>query len=208
MRYDRPMSLAPQDAPPSGVSGHGLVLASRGSRALTAAFSRYLLLCHETFLKLPSRLAPSLAAATEPVVAHMRSLAARDPRNALLLYAPPTIGTPLQCAGLRDSLPHLADRIDAAVVTVTPHVLLEVCVRGHIARGQSFAWPAAPTLASPGLGIAVHAPEGSASLRFELGRVLALRGDGTVAGTLTVADGAAQGFRVSGPYTRVRDVTR
>lgn len=208
MRYDLHMSVPPPDTPASAVTGRGLVLAPRGSHALTTAYSRYLVRCHEAFLGLPSQLPARLAVAAAPVTAFVRTLASRDARSTLVLYASPTIGTPLQCVRLREALPELATRIDAGVSSVTPHVLLEATVRGLLADGQAFAWPATPPLSSVGLGLVFHAPEGSTELRFESGRVLALRADRTVAGSITLADGAVRGFRVEAPYTRVGDVTR
>ena len=59
-----------------------------------------------------------LANATRAVITRMRALVTRDPKNALLNYASPTIGTPLQTLSLRHALPEFASRIDASVDAV------------------------------------------------------------------------------------------
>ena len=182
-------------------------MAPRGARTLSTAFSRYLVQCHERFESLPSHLPAPLANAARPVVARVRALVSRDPRNTLLLYASPTIGTALQCLSLRDALPEFTTRIDHAVAAVTPHLLLEMCARDRLEATDSFDWPAAPSIASLALGIALDPPEGCTALRFQRGRIAALR-DGEIVGSITLATRAVTGFRVRTPYTRVHGVTR
>jgi HEXXH motif-containing protein len=190
----------------TGVAGEGLVLAPRGSRALTTAFSRYLVHCHERFESIPEAVSPRLRESARRVAARMRAFVARDAKNALFVYASPTIGTPLQTLSLRDALGDFTARIDTAIDAVPAHVLFELCARDRL-DDEAIEWPATPTLASLALGIALDPPDGADSLSFERGRITA-RAHGREVGTIALATRAVAGFRVRTPYARVRDVTR
>jgi HEXXH motif-containing protein len=202
-----PRSPAPGALPP----GRGLVLPPADARPLAPLFARYLARCHEAFHHLGPRLPHVQRATHQRVLTALQLAFARNPRAVSACFASPTVGTALQCLGLREALPAFRARIDHAASLAVPHLLLELALRGLLPTGEPLDWPhGAPALASLSLGVALTPPAGATGLRFVTGALVALEGGAARAavrfeGGRVIAD---EGFTQARVYRPVGGVTR
>jgi len=168
----------------SQVSGHGLVLpeSADDTRALRAAYARYLATACRQFLAAGECFAPALRPAHARVAGLVRDALGRNQGATLACFASPMVGTPLQCLFLRDDLEAFRARIDAAGAAMLPHLLLELALRGLLADGTSVVWEhGAPPLASIAIGGELRAPAGATSLRVAPSHLTAIAGDAELA---------------------------
>ena len=199
------------------MTGQHLVLCdgpTADPRAFRAAYARYLASCCRKFVTLESELPAALAGSHVRVAALVRRALAVDEGLLLHCFASPAVGTPLHCLGLRDDLPELRMRIDAAVAAMMPHLLFEMALGGLLADGESVVWEhGAPRLASLAVGGEIVPPETATRLAFSATRVLALADDAEIARLPLDADGmpaaleAPGGFRFARRYFPVGEVT-
>ncbi|MBI3785636.1 MAG: hypothetical protein HY270_19760 [Deltaproteobacteria bacterium] len=160
------------------VTGHGLVIPADPideTHALKIAYARYLAACCQRFISIDSELPAAMRPRHAQVVTLVRQALQQNQRSMLACLASPTVGTPLQCAELRNELDGFRDRIDRAAAAMIPHLLLEMALRGLIPQGQSVLWEhGAPRLASLALGGEIIAPQGSTGLRFSASHLAAV----------------------------------
>ncbi|MFN8643475.1 MAG: HEXXH motif-containing putative peptide modification protein [Candidatus Binatia bacterium] len=169
----------------SPVTGHGLVLPTApadATPALRTAYAHYLASACQRFVAAGEWLDPALRPGHARAVAAVRASLGRAQWPTLTCFASPTVGTPLQCLGLRDELPLFAARITAAGAAIVPHVLLELALRGLIPDGPPLCWEmGAPPLASIAIGGQLTAPAIATGLRFSHRHVVAVAGGEEVA---------------------------
>lgn len=166
------------------VTGHGLVLLAEPTdvHPLRNAYARYLATSCRQFLAAGEALPPRLRPGHARAAALVREALGRSQWPTLTCFASPMVGTPLQCLFLRGDLPAFAARIDAAAAAMTPHLLLELALRGLIPEGESVLWEhGAPPLAAIALGAELAAPPGATGLRFSRSHVAAVAGGDEVA---------------------------
>lgn len=194
------------------VSGRGLVLAddsASGSRALEAAYARYLVACCRRFFELGPTLPAEFRPAHHRVVAVARGALGADRRAMLGCFASPAISTALQCAPIRDELPAFAARIDGATREIMPHLLLEMWLRSLIPAGQSLLWShGAPPLASLSLGGELIAPAGTTGLRFAPSHLTAVAGDTELASLPADREAMRAALAAGGEGFRLRRFAR
>ncbi|HYD46797.1 MAG TPA: HEXXH motif-containing putative peptide modification protein [Terriglobales bacterium] len=166
--------------------GAGLVLpdADGGPSEVARLYARYLAGCYQRFFELGTRLPENYRNDHRRSLELVQLAWGRERRQMLACFASPTIGTPLHCAGLRDRLPELADRIEAATRQIIPHLMLEMSLRRLLREGETFAWRHRPTaLTSLSAGYELRPPAGSDGLCFANGALQALRGEQVLAAT-------------------------
>jgi HEXXH motif-containing protein len=209
--------------------GSGLVLpppsAGPGvARPLGAAFANYLGFTSRAFFQIGHRLPPPLREPYRRVAAAVQRATGKNARAMLGCFASPTVGTAIQTAMLRETLPDFAERIDAALSLTPPHLLLEMALRRLLPDdGEPLDWPVPSgvegpvALSSLPLGVTLEMPAATTVLRFLPGELRALAGD-TVLDALALhpdavtaraaeaADGARISVRVT--YRPVGKVTR
>ena len=98
--------------------GRGFVIPTPGTAAtatLGGAFVRYLGQAYQAFFGLRERQPPELRGAFERVSTALQRAHGANAKAVLACFASPTLGTPLQCAGLRDEMEPFRERIDAAL---------------------------------------------------------------------------------------------
>jgi HEXXH motif-containing protein len=208
------------------VTGHGLVLPTEpvdDTRALAAAYARYLAACCQKFLTVGSKLAAALRPAHASIAALVRQALVRRQRQMLNCFASPMVGTALHCVELRDDMEAFQARIDKAAEEMMPHLLLEMALRRLIPDGQSVLWEhGAPRLASLAIGGELIPPVGSTGLRFCASHISAIAGGAEVArlpvdpetmhralaGDSPGASDGEDGFRFERRYWRTGNVTR
>jgi HEXXH motif-containing protein len=195
------------------ITGHGLVLPTdaTATQPLKAAYAHYLALACRQFLAAGAMLPATLRPAHARAAALVRDALGRSQWPTLTCFASPMIGTPLQCLFLRDDLPQFAPRIDAGAAAMTPHLLLELGLRGLLPDGDAVLWEhGAPPLASIALGAELAAPAGATGLRVSRSHLTALAGGAEVArlplerealGRALASDGG--GFAVTRAFHRI-----
>jgi HEXXH motif-containing protein len=202
----------------AAVTGSGLVLPPDpvdDSRALGRVYARYLAACVQQFLSAGSQLPAALRPAHARIAALVRQGLAHNQRAMLSCFASPTVGTPLQCLGLRDDLEAFRRRIDDAGTKMLPHLLFEMALRRLIPDGRSVLWEhGAPPLASLAIGGELIPPAGATGWRFSASHLAAIGRDTELARLpvdreamqRTLADGAC-GVRIEPRFHRVGAVT-
>jgi HEXXH motif-containing protein len=200
------------------VTGHGLVLPTDvvdESRALAAAYTRYLAACYQRFLTIEPELPWALRPAHGRIATLVREVAPRSQRQLLHCFASPMVGTPLHCVELAQRLEEFRSRIEKAAAEMMPHLLLEMALRRIIPDGQSILWEVgAPPLASLAIGGELIPPAGATGLRFCSDHVAAL-GNGVELARLLLGSEAMPraltqdtcGFRFERRFQRVSKVT-
>ena len=189
--------------------GGDLLWPARGNRTVGIHYLRFLAACHEAFLDANASLPAELSAAHRQTGALVRELIGTSQRATLACYASSAVSTPLMCLPLKSALPDFAERIDAAIAAVVPHLLLELAVRGLLPDGFSSEVPwRGGRLASPSLGMQVSAPSDATALRFDRAGITALQGLRACAHLALASPETAQGFRVKQAYVRLGDITR
>ena len=201
----------------TAVTGHGLVLPTeaKDSQQLRTAYARYLATSCRQFLAAGDALPAGLRPAHARVATLVRESLGRSQWPTLTCFASPMVGTALQCTFLRADLPQFAPRIDAAAAAMTPHLLLELALRGLIPEGQSILWEhGAPPLSAIAIGAELSAPAQATGLRFSPSHLSAIAGGDEVArlpleraalGRALAGDGG--GFRVARCFHRVGAVS-
>ena len=200
------------------VTGHGLVLPKEPVdeiRALAVAYTQYLAACCQRFLTVESQLSAELRPAHGRIATLVRQALVRSQRPMLGCFASPTVGTPLQCVGLRHDLEAFRARIDKAAAEMMPHLLLEMALRRLIPDGESILWEhGAPCLASLTIGARLIPPAGATGLRFSASHIAAVGGGAELARLPVDAEaihrtlaGDAGGFRCERPFQRVGKVS-
>ena len=183
-------------------------------RAFRVAYARHLAGCVRKFSAIGSQLPTALRASHDRIAALVHRARAIDEGGLLHCFASPTVGTPLQCTGLRDDLPAFRTRIDDAAAAIMPHLLLEMALHGLLGDGEAFVWEhGAPHLASLAIGGAIIPPDGATALAFSAAHVAAVERGTEIARLPLDDDGmrtaceAARGFRFERRYFPVGEVT-
>jgi HEXXH motif-containing protein len=197
--------------------GRGLVVPTKDHNPLSSLYARYLAETCRAFLSQNGRLPPALRGPHRKVAAVVSKVAAKSPRAMLSCFASPTVGSAMQCLGLRDDLPTFRDSIDEAVAKMMPHLLLEMALRRLIPEGESVEWTEpVGKLQSLTINSSVVAPPDGTKLRFASGLLTSSSADGaTKELRLEPAildavrkDPEAGGFRLEPAYLRIGQVTR
>lgn len=188
------------------VAHAGWLLPRSDARPLPRAVGVHLQSTLARFTESASLLAPEALPAHRRVERLLRELGARDPKGLRHVLSSPTVATPLQCAPLAEALPAQRERIVAAVREVPARVLLELALRGNLPGDEALEWPAAPSLASPALGVRLEPPADATALRFGPRELSAKVGSAWLP-PLRLGEGgpgdAAHGFEVSPAWVRV-----
>ena len=185
------------------------------ARAFRAAYARYLVSCCQEFVSLADALPPALRDVHARVARLVRLALAIDEGRLLHCFASPTIGTPLRCVRLRNSLTAFQARIDDAGAAMMPHLLFEMALHGLIDEGETVVWShGAPRLASLAIGGEIVPPASATGLVFSSTRVVATDGETAVAelpfddDAMRSACEAPGGFRFEARYHPVGAVTQ
>lgn len=183
-------------------------------RAVRAAYAHYLATCFREFMNLGPQLPTELRDPHSRVVARVHRALAIDERLLLHCFASPTVGTPLHCLALGDTLPEFRTRIVDSAAAMLPHLLFEMALHGLLEGGESWGGnAAAPGLASLAVGGTVIPPEGATGLVFSADCVVAVAGETEIAQLPLDPDGmrtaceAPDGFRFEPRYHPVGNVT-
>jgi len=175
-------------APRTGTSpsaGHGLVLPNDpqdDSRALARIYARYLASGCQRFVTLGPDLPDVLRRTHARISALVRHTLLGSQQAMFHCFASPMVGTPLQCIALRNTLEAFRARIDQAAADMTPHLLVEMALRGLIPQGESVLWEhGAPRLASLALGGELVPPANATGLRFSASHIGAIAGGAELA---------------------------
>jgi len=134
------------------------------------------------FLGLEPHLPSDLRATHRRVGALVQHALVEQPRRMLGCFASPTVGTPLQCVGLRDHLDAFRTRIDASATAMMGHLLLEMGLRDLLPEHPTILWQhGAPRLASLAIGGELIAPPGTTALRFSKSHLSAIHDEAELA---------------------------
>jgi HEXXH motif-containing protein len=199
------------------MTGEHLVLcdgSEADARAFRGAYARYLASCVRAFMNLGSQLPETQRESHARVAALVQRAQAIDEPLLLHCFASPTVGTPLHCAALRETLPEFQARIDDAVAGIMPHLLFELALHGLLENGEAWDYEGGPPrLASLAVGGVIVPPEASTGLVFSSSCIVAFAGGSEIAqlpldpeGIRTACDGP-DGFRFEPRYHVVADVT-